>query len=354
MPLDRRRFLQGLGGSALGALAAGLPGTRTAAAPLPPGPGGPADLASGAGEAEALAAAWFDTLDPNQRATVALPWDLVDGDRGLLRARVAANWQVTAPTVDSDFYRPDQRALVRGVYEALIDPGWLERYDRKQSDDAGSWDRHLSAASFGDPASGPFLFVLAGRHLTLRAGGRADPAVAFGGPVFYGHATGTWWSGSFVERSHHPGNVFFPQAVAATGLFDLLDGPQRERAQVRQPRDEFDIAFQPPGAQRGLPLAELSPDQRAEAERLLATLVEPFRAADREQVRAALAGPDGLDRSSIAFFEPWYRRGDDVWDSFRLEGPNVAWHFRGDPHVHVWAHVASLQDAPVNAVAIER
>ena len=57
---------------------------------------------------------------------------------------------------------------------------------------------------------------------------------------------------------------------------------------------------------------------------------------------------------SIAFFEPWYRRGDDLWDGFRLEGPSLAWHFRGHPHVHVWAHVARTPDVPFNSIAIER
>ena len=190
--------------------------------------------------------------------------------------------------------------------------------------------------------------------MTLRAGGAPDDAVAFGGPVFYGHATGTWWSGGFVERAHHPGNVFFHQAEAATALFDLLDGGQRQSARVQETPRESDITFAAPGNARGLALARLSPDQLAEAERLFAILVEPFRREDREAVRQALAAQGGLAACSISFFEPWYRRGDDRWDGFRLEGPSLTWHFRGDPHVHAWAHVASRPDVPFNSVAIER
>ncbi len=338
MDLDRRRFLQGLGGSALAAATWGLPSVS---------------LAARTDSAEALAIELLRGLNEAQRAEVAFPWGYVDGSRGLLRARVSANWNVTKPTVDSDFFTADQRALIRAIYEDLLDPGWHERYDRKQLDDAGGWGRHQSIALFGDPATGPFQFLMTGRHMTMRAGGQADPRVAFGGPIFYGHATGTWWSGSFVERSHHPGNVFFPQAVAATGLYDLLDGAQRERARIQKVPKESDITFSAPGALRGLPLSELSPDQLEEAGRLVGILVEPFREHDRAQVRAALEAQGGLSASSLSFFEPWYRRGDDLWDSFRLEGPSLTWHFRGNPHVHVWAHVASTTDVPFNSIAIE-
>lgn len=339
MDLHRRTVLQGLGGTALAAATGLWP--RAA-------------LAARAGSAEALAAELLGTLDEAQRAELAFPWNHVDGDRGLLRARVSANWNVTRPSVDSDFFTADQRASIRAIYEALIDPGWHERYDRKQQDDAGGWGRHQSIAFFGDPADGPFQYVMTGRHMTLRAGAQADPRIAFGGPIFYGHATGTWWSGSFVERAQHPGNVFFHQAVAATELHDLLDGDQRQRALVGEVPEESDIRFSAAGARRGLPLAELTPDQLEEAGRLIEILVEPFREEDRAQVRSALTAQGGLRASSLSFFEPWYRRGDALWDSFRLEGPSLTWHFRGDPHVHVWAHVARESEVPFNSIAIER
>ena len=339
MDLDRRTFLRGLGAGAFAAAAGGWP--------LPA-------LARTTDDAESLAAELLRKLDPTQRAALAFPWDHVDGARGLLRARVSANWNVTEPTLDSEFFTADQRALARAIYEALLDPGWHERFDRKQADDAGGWDRHTAIAFFGEPEAGPFQFVMTGRHMTLRAGAQADPRLAFGGPIFYGHATGSWWSGGFVERAHHPGNIFFHQAEAATALYDLLDGTQREAAVLAEVPDESDVRFSAPGTGRGLALATLSVDQLEEATRLFGVLVEPFRESDRARVRAALAAQGGLAAASLSFFEPWYRRGDALWDSFRLEGPSLTWHFRGDPHVHVWAHLASAPDVPFNAVPIER
>jgi hypothetical protein len=339
MELDRRRFLQGLGGSAVAATTLGWPRLGLAAVTDSP---------------EALARELHRSLSAAQRDEVAFRWDHVDGDRGLLRARVSANWNITRPTLDSDFFTGDQRALVRAIFEGLIDPGWHERYDRQLEDDAGGWGRRQSIGLFGDPDGGPFQFVMTGRHMTLRAGGDDPSPLAFGGPIFYGHATGTWWSGSFVERAHHPGNIFFPQAEAATALYDLLDGSQQEGARPASKPDESDVSFATSGNRRGLSLATLSSDQLEEAGRLLEVLVEPFRAEDRAAVRQALASQGGLAACSLCFFEPWYRRGDDLWDSFRLEGPSLTWHFRGDPHVHVWAHVASQPDVPFNAVPIER
>lgn len=339
MDLDRRTFLQGLGGTAVAAATLGWPARGLALASDSP---------------ESLARELHRSLSRAQRGELAFPWGHVDGRRGLLRARVSANWNVTRPTLDSEFFTPDQKALTRAVFEGLIDPGWHERYDRQAEDDAGGWGRHMAVGLFGEPGAGPFQLVLTGRHMTLRAGEGAGSPVAFGGPIFYGHATGTWWSGSFVERAHHPGNVFFPQAEAATALYDLLDGTQQERARIREVPEEFDIRFSAAGAQRGLPLADLSPDQLEEAGRLFEVLVEPFRAEDRDRVRAAIAAQGGLAAASLSFFEPWYRRGDALWDGFRLEGPSLTWHFRGDPHVHVWAHVASRPDVPFNSIAIER
>jgi hypothetical protein len=338
MELDRRTFLRGIGGGAVAATL-GWPSVGLAAVTDSP---------------EDLARQLHRSLDDAQRQLIALPWDHVDGERGLLRARVSANWNVTEPSLDSDFYSNDQRALVRAIYEGLIDPGWHERYDRHLVDDAGGWGRHQAIAMFGEPEAGPFQFVMTGRHMTMRAGNDAASPVAFGGPIFYGHATGTWWSGSFVERAHHPGNVFFAQAEAATAIFDLLDGDQRSTAHVSNAPAEDDITFEGVAQQQGLELSALSEDQLEEAGKLLDVLVEPFRAEDRAAVRTALAAQGGLGACKLSFFEPWYREGDELWDSFRLEGPSLTWHFRGDPHVHVWAHVASQPDVPFNSIPIER
>ncbi len=44
----------------------------------------------------------------------------------------------------------------------------------------------------------------------------------------------------------------------------------------------------------------------------------------------------------VACFKQQDLGGDGVWDVWQIEGPQMLWCFRGDPHVHCWVH---LRDA---------
>ena len=70
---------------------------------------------------------------------------------------------------------------------------------------------------------------MTGRHMTLRADGNTGEHVAFGGPIFYGHA-----ASGFNEKTDHPGNVFWPQALAANKVYQMLDGKQRKTRPGRE------------------------------------------------------------------------------------------------------------------------
>jgi hypothetical protein len=130
----------------------------------------------------------------------------------------------------------------------------------------------------------------------------------------------------------------------------MLDGAQRTKALVEQAPKEAAVGFRGPGeGLPGIPLSDLSPDQRGEVERVLAVLLEPFRTADREEVRGCLERQGGLDRCRLAFYRQGDIGDDGVWDNWRLEGPSFVWYFRGSPHVHVWVNIADRADIPVNA-----
>jgi hypothetical protein len=110
------------------------------------------------------------------------------------------------------------------------------------------------------------------------------------------------------------------------------------------------IAFRAKGQDpAGLPVSELSVDQRTELERVLGVLLEPYRTVDRDEVRGCLSRQGGLDRCRLAFYREGDIGDDGVWDNWRLEGPAFVWHFRGAPHVHVWVNVADTPDVPTNA-----
>ncbi len=302
------------------------------------------------GRPESLVELLYASLSAEQRRVICFAWDHMAGRRGLLRTRVGANWRITDPEIEGDFYSADQRALIRAIFEGMTDPEWHARFDRQLQDDAGGFGRHQSIAIFGTPGESRFEFVLTGRHMTLRCDGNSAQHVAFGGPIFYGHAAGSWWSGGFFEKPNHPGNVFWPQAIEANNLYAMLDGPQRELALLKRLPQEQAVGFQGAGGSfPGIPVSELSADQRGEAQRIVRSLIAPFRQSDRDEVVSALVAQGGLDRCSLAFYQERDLGGDGLWDCFRLEGPAFVWYFRGAPHVHVWVNVADDPGVALNA-----
>jgi hypothetical protein len=181
--------------------------------------------------------------------------------------------------------------------------------------------------------------------MTLRADGNTQDHVAFGGPIFYGHAA----SGG-NEKIGHPGNVFWHQARAANFLYQILDKKQQQEALVAHRPAESAVPFQgPAGKFPGLPVSEMNELQKQEVQKVLMTLVEMFRKEDREEALECVQRQGGLDKCSLAFYKDGDIGDDQEWDNWRLEGPSFVWYFRGEPHVHVWVNVASDPSVKLNA-----
>ncbi|MGH7127098.1 MAG: DUF3500 domain-containing protein, partial [Planctomycetaceae bacterium] len=242
----------------------------------------------------------------------------------------------TRPTVAGGFYTKDQQEMIESMFFGLYDREWHDRIKKQLKDDAGGYGRAQNIAIFGTPGSGKFELVMTGRHLTIRCDGDSTEHVAFGGPIFYGHA-----ASGFNEKPDHPGNVFWHQALKANALFDMLDGKQRRQALLAEAPEESEVQFRSSGEHPGIPVSELSSDQQEHVRQVLEALVEPYRAKDREEVSRCLKAQGGLEKCGIAFYRTDDLGGDKVWDIWRIEGPAFVWHFRGAPHVHVWANVAS-------------
>ena len=185
---------------------------------------------------------------------------------------------------------------------------------------------------------------MTGRHLTIRCDGDSSDHFAFGGPIFYGHA-----AQGFNEKPDHPGNVYWPQALKANKLYEMLDGRQRKRALVRNAPPEEDVHVKgAKGDFDGIAVSDLSSDQREQIERTLKSLIEPYRPGDQTEALACLKSQGGLDQCHIAFYELDDVGKDQVWDTWRLEGPSFVWHYRGYPHVHVWVNVADNAEAKIS------
>jgi len=335
--LNRRQFVQATAVAAAAATSSGL---------ILPSHAVRADD-SAASQPEQLVQKLYESLSETQRTKICFPWDHQD-ERGLLRTHVSNNWSITDPktlNVGGDFYTADQRDMIEAIFLGMYNPDFHEKIHKQLQDDAGGYGRAQTIAIFGEPGNGKWEFVMTGRHLTIRCDGDSAEHVAFGGPIFYGHA-----AQGFDEAADHPGNVYWHQALKANKLFEMLDGKQRELALISTAPYESDVSFRgAAGGFAGIPIADLTADQKEHAQAVLTTLLEPYRVSDRDQALECLSAQGGLDKCSLAFFREDDIGNDSVWDIWRIEGPSFVWHYRGAPHVHVWVNIADDPSVATNA-----
>jgi len=333
--LDRRDLLRKW--SAGAALAAGLPlfaTPRVQAAPTPKSP------------VETAVKALYEMLTDEQKKTVCFDWNHKAPGRGILRTHVSNNWQITKPTIRGEFYTKKQQDLIHDIFKGIISPEWYAKFLKHLKDDTGGqeWGGSQSMAIFGTPGSEQFEFVMTGRHMTIRADGNTTENVAFGGPIFYGHA-----ASGFVEKPGHPGNVFFPQAVMANKVYQMIDPKQQAKALVETQPAEGEVGFKgTKGMFTGIAVAELADEHKKELQKVLTALLEPYRKEDQDDALDCLKKQGGLDKCFLSIYKDSMIDKEN-WDSWRLEGPSFVWAFRGTPHVHVWVNIADDPKVPLNA-----
>ena len=281
------------------------------------------------GASETLVTTLYKSLSEEQKKTVAMPFDHA------LRSKVDANWHITPARVGKSF-SPDQRAMIEEIFRGLHNPEFLDKVNYHIKEDGGGLENY-SVALFGEPGSGAFEFVLTGRHCTVRCDGDSVGGAAFGGPIFYGHA-----SQGFNEKPDHPGNVYWFQAKRANEVFQALDGKQREKALLGDPRPEkanATVELKKKGELAGLPVAEMSRDQKALVEKVLGDLLLPFRKKDTEEAMRYIKSAGGVGALHMSFYKNLDVGNDGVWDVWQIESPSMVWYFRGHPHVHTWVNI---------------
>jgi uncharacterized protein DUF3500 len=317
--VSRREFLKTtLGGAA--ALTVGSLPLAGHAAPTPQS------------KSETLVATLFKGLNEQQRGAICFPFDHP------LRAKVDNNWHIIDKSVAAIFNK-DQQAMVREIFTGLHSPEYADRVvqqvEHDNHDDGGFGS--TAVALFGEPGTGKFEFVLTGRHCTRRCDGDSVEGTAFGGPIFYGHA-----AQGFHEKADHPGNIYWYQALRANEVFKALDGKQREIALLGDGRkergaDTVKVTGRKTGLP-GIPMTELSRDQRDHARLVMNDLLAPFRKEDTDEAMKLIEA-NGFDNLHMAFYKNDDIGNDGVWDVWQIEGPSMVWYFRGAPHVHVWVNV---------------
>lgn len=328
--INRRSFLESTATTAAAIAASSTLSARAAEASAP--------------TAETLVEQLYSTLNDSQKKEICFDWNHKDKKRGLLRTFVANNWKITNKEINDDFYTDDQRDLIKQVFESIVHPEWHERYYQQFEDDCGGFGNEQAIAIFGKPGDGKFELVLSGRHMTLRCDGNSADHVAFGGPIFYGHAP------EDTESPGHIDNVFWNQAVKANELYKMLDGRQQKQARVAKTPREQAVAFKgAKGGMTGLPVSDMSSDQKEHVQEVLRTMTEMYRKSDQDEAIACLAAQGGIDACHLSFYTDRDIGNDGVWDNWRLEGPAFVWHYRGAPHVHVWVNVADTPDVETNS-----
>ncbi len=317
--LDRRTFIKdtACGVAAAAAVSAFHSGAlaRTSAAAL---------------KSETLVAQLYQSLSREQRNSIVFPFDHP------LRSKVDNNWQITKQRVS--MFNADQQGLIREIFLNLHSPEYAQPVLKQVEHDAGRRGfGGCSVALFGEPGTGRFEFVLTGRHCTRRCDGDSVEGAAFGGPIFYGHA-----AQGFREKPHHPGNAYWYQAQRANQVFGMLDSRQRDLALLGTARQErgtetVKLTGRSVGLP-GIPLTEMSLDQRGLVRRVLGDVLAPFRKEDVDE-SLRLVERSGIENLHMAFYRNHDVGGDGIWDVWQIEGPAMILYFRGDPHVHAWLHI---------------
>lgn len=197
--LSRRQFLKT---STFAAASAALPLSGLAA-----------ETAVKMPESETLVKTLYDSLSGKQRSAMCFDFD------HRLRSAIDNNWFIVKDHRVRDCSK-DQQAMIREIFMKMHSEEYVGEVMRQVEDDAGrDGFGECSVAIFGTPDTGKFEFVLTGRHTTRRCDGDSVAGTAFGGPIFYGHA-----SRSFYEKPHHPGNAYWFQAQRANEVYGMMDG----------------------------------------------------------------------------------------------------------------------------------
>lgn len=320
--VKRRAFLKA---AAAGLVVTGFSGSKVGAATV---------LENASGQPETLVTQLYKSLTDVQKKLMTFDYE------NPLRQDVDNNWHITEAVIETTFDK-DQQALIRDIFQGVHSDEYAETVMKQVEHDNANTNRTggfggCSIAIFGAPGSGKFEFVLTGRHVTRRVDGDSVEGAAFGGPIFYGHA-----AEGFNEKPDHPGNVYWYQAKRANELFQTLDGKQRKLALRMDPREEQQketVAMPAKRELHGLPLTEMSGDQKELARSVMRDVLAPFRKADVDE-SMKLIEEAGLDNLHFAYYSNMDVGNDGVWDVWQIEGPSTVWYFRGDPHVHTWVHI---------------
>jgi hypothetical protein len=332
--LSRRRFMKAVGGTAV--TLAGLQAVPKAASiALGDDPPAAARPAANPKPAEALVRELYTGMNETQRRAAVFSFNHgASGNQPPARLRFYNNSAVQNATI-GQVYTPAQRELISDILRSISsgDDGYAKITRNGTYDQSQTLDR-CGAHIYGDPTGNQqFCFLFSGHHITVRCDGNSEPDAAFGGPMYYGHSPD-----GYSQR-----NIFFYQTQAVRGLFDALNGNQQQQAlRENRPNDPGELlpSVQFRDQHPGLPISEMSADQRTLVQTVMRNVLSPFRREDADEVMDLIRRNGGMERIHIAFYRDTGDNDPRRWHFWRLEGPGFVWNYRVLPHVHTYVNIA--------------
>ncbi len=284
----------------------------------------------------------YKSLTDEQRQKVCLPKDHP-------RRQYINNWWYIHPEyrIPSTF-NPEQQALIKQIFDSLHSEPHQDAVNQQVLiDQYGEVKNAPAAGFFGTPDDEDFEFIFTGHHVTRRCNAHTDQGLGFGGaPIFYGHyphPAGNMRE-NFNEAKDHPGNPYWYQGKNFNRFVQALDGKQQELGLLaEEPRSEKpEVVIQKPTAGRGLNCASLNGDQKKLLVETMRGMLAMFREDDVAATIEAVEKHQIVDRLHVSWFAGKYDIGSDkVWDTWQIEGPDMVWYFRGEPHIHCYFHLKS-------------
>ena len=284
----RRDFLRTIVGTAAAAAVGGL-------APITPLARARAARLEKQKAAEQIVYELAGTMTADQKKYLIQPWG-TKGAGGLPARLVMSNAPVGKSVIGTE-YTPKQGELLDQLFHALSNgEAGYDRLSRGGDFDASGDFCNIGAVIYGDPTPGKkFSLVFSGHHLTLRCDANSEEGAAFGGPLYYGH----------TPDGYSDDNIFYYQTKAVRSVFNALDGKQRKTAVLDGTPGEqaASVKFRKPAdAMPGLPIRDMSADQRKLVEFVMRELISPYRKEDGDEVMEVIKANGGMEKVSLAFY----------------------------------------------------
>jgi hypothetical protein len=287
-------------------------------------------------QADSMPMQLYKSLNDQQRHKVCLPIDHP-------RRQYVSNWWYIHP----DYHIPStfddqQQELIQTIFDSLHSPEHQDAVNKQvHVDQYGQTKNAPAVGFFGTPEDDDFEFIYTGHHVTRRCNAHTDKGLGFGGaPIFYGH-----FLDEFNETKDHPGNPYWYQGKVFNQFVQALDSGQQARALVgNKPRSEKPavVIKKKQAGWSGLPCSELDAGQKKLFIGTMKKMMAMFRSDDVEATLAMIEKKGIIDRLYVSWYDGKYDIGSDkVWDTWQIEGPEMVWYFRGQPHIHSYFHLKS-------------